>query len=243
MSPAYQEIGNQHFLYDPTIIKKITPDHFDFKAWHDTGKVLGEARGRGRVLFVRDASYQFVLRHYRRGGFISKFFTDHYIWQGLQQTRAWAEWHLLKLMVEKGLPVPKPVAARVIKHGRTYTADLLTLTLPDCQSLAEHFQKETCTKEILFEAGQTIHHFHHVGIYHADLNAHNILINQTGRIYLLDFDRGRKRQGQAWKKQNLSRLHRSFCKLARENKSATSFAEKWEMLLQGYEKGQNSQAL
>jgi len=239
VSPSYQRIGNQHFLYDATLIEKITAEHFDFKAWHDKGKVLGEARGRGRVLFVRDEGHQFVLRHYRRGGFISKFFTDHYIWQGLQQTRAWAEWHLLKLMFEKGLCVPRPVAARVIKSGWAYTADLLTLTLPACQALAEHLQKETWTKEMLFETGQTIHRFHHSGIYHADLNAHNILINQRGQIYLLDFDRGCQKQGQAWKKQNLSRLHRSFCKLAKKNESTSISEKKWALLLQGYEKGQN----
>lgn len=239
MSPSYQRISNQHFLYDSAIIEKITPELFDFAAWHKAGKVLGEAQGRGSTLFVTNNRHEFVLRHYRRGGFISKFFTDHYIWQGLQRTRAWAEWHLLEQMFYEGLPIPQPVAARVIQYGYTYTADLLTLTLPDCQSLANHLRNSTWTDEMLYQTGQCIYHFHHAGIYHADLNAHNILVNKAGRIYLLDFDRGCKKQGHAWKKDNLSRLHRSFRKLAKENKSTRFSEEKWQTLLQGYEKGQN----
>ncbi len=240
MNPAYERIANQHFLYDPKILENVTNDLFDFAAWHRSGKVRGEAHGRGSALFVANGAHEFVLRHYRRGGFISKFVTDHYVWQGLPRTRAWAEWHLLQQMFEKDLPVPKPVAARVVKHGWTYTADLLTHTLPHCRSLADHFQKETWTNEMLYQIGQTIYRFHHAGIYHADLNAHNILVNQSGRIYLLDFDRGCRKQGNVWKKANLSRLHRSLCKLTRENKSTSFSEENWQVLLQGYKKDQNN---
>jgi len=56
---------------------------------------------------------------------------------------------------------------------------------------------------------------HAQGVWHADLNVHNILIDTANKAWLIDFDRGRrfsqlseqKRQG------NLERLHRSFRKL------------------------------
>jgi len=239
MTPSYQRIGNQHFLYDPTMLDTVSADLFDPESWHRAGKVRGEARGRGKALFVAGDQRDFVLRHYRRGGLISKLFTDHYFWQGLQRTRAWAEWHLLQSMFEQKLPVPKPIAARVIRHGCAYTADLLTLALPNCESLADLLKKNTWTNEILFQVGQTIHRFHQFNIYHADLNAHNILVDQAGRIYILDFDRGCKKQEGLWKKANLRRLHRSLCKLERTHKSTHFSEERWQTLLQGYEDGQS----
>lgn len=230
MTPSYQRIANQHFLFDPTILETMTPDLFDPEIWRRKGKAQGEARGRGSVLFIGNGHHEFVLRHYRRGGFISKFLTDHYGWQGLRRTRAWAEWHLLHRMFQEGLPVPKPAAARVVRHGFLYTADLLTLTLPNCRSLADHLQNETWRDELLYNIGKTIRDFHHAGIYHADLNAHNILVNDAGRIYLLDFDRGCQKSGTGWKGDNLSRLHRSVSKIKKDFPE-----EKWRQLMQGYE--------
>src|SRR6185312_24099 len=55
--------------------------------------------------------------------------------------------------------------------------------------------------------------FHRAGIWHADLNAHNVLVSPAG-LHLIDFDRGRQRAPAAgWRLANLRRLRRSLLKL------------------------------
>ncbi len=236
MTPSYQRIKNQHFLYDSSILKEITPAHFEPAAWRKAGKVTHEAQGRGNTLFISESPHNFVLRHYKRGGIVSKLITDHYFWQGLSRTRAWREWDLLQLMIEETLPVPQAVAARVVKSGCVYTADLLMIALPECQSLAEKLKEKTLTDDILYKAGETIRRFHDHQIYHADLNAHNILINTENRIYLIDFDQGRQQRGETWKAANLARLERSLSKVARAAGGMDFPTTKWQHLLKGYTK-------
>lgn len=241
MTPSYQRIQNTHLIYNPEIIETVSPDLFDPELWRRSGKVKGEAPGRGTTFFVSDGSHDFALRHFKRGGLISKLISDRYVWQGLSRTRAWCEWHLLQWMFEQGLPVPRPAAAHVVRQGWTYRADLLTLTLPHCQSLAVLIRKQTLSDNILERTGQTIKRFHDAGIYHADLNAHNILVNREGLIYVIDFDRGCHKSGNNWKKKNLSRLHRSFSKINQEIEKIPFPKEQWTRVIQGYKTGQDKQ--
>ena len=76
--------------------------------------------------------------------------------------------------------------------------------------------------------------FHRAGVWHADLTAHNILLDQDGRSYLLDFDRGRLRRPGHWRQRNLARLLRSLRKI-RPQVSETAYPEpQWQWLLAGY---------
>ncbi len=243
MTPSYQRIQNTHLIYNPKILETLSPDLFDPEFWHRSGGVEGEAPGRGSTLFVSDGSFEFALRHYKRGGFISKLISDRYVWQGLSQTRAWQEWHLLQWMFEQGLPVPQPVAARVERQEWTYRADLLTMTLPHCQSLAVLINKLTLSDKILEGTGETIKRFHNAGIYHADLNAHNILVNREGVIYIIDFDRGCQKSGEGWKKKNLARLHRSFSKIYKTIEQISFPKKEWAHVIQGYKTGQDNKTI
>jgi len=49
---------------------------------------------------------------------------------------------------------------------------------------------------------------HAAGADHADLNAHNILLDGDGVVSVIDFDRGRLRNGGSWMRRNLARLQR-----------------------------------
>ena len=40
-------------------------------------------------------------------------------------------------MLDMGLPVPRPLAARCVRHGLQYTADLITCRIMDAETLAD----------------------------------------------------------------------------------------------------------
>jgi hypothetical protein len=71
-------------------------------------------------------------------------------------------------------------------------------------------------------------------VWHADLTAHNILLDAAGVPYLLDFDRGRLRAPGRWRVGNLARLQRSLRKI-RPRLAAGSYTQReWQWLLAGY---------
>lgn len=235
MVPSYQQISNTHILYDAVLLSEMDEAFFEAAAWRRRGAVIGGGEGRATALFVSHGDYRFVLRHYQRGGVLSHLVSDHYLWRGLEKTRAWREWHLLNQMYQEGLPVPRPVAARVQRDASLYRADLLTLFLPDCVSLAQCLTRRSMTEDLWGEVGCTVRRFHDAGYCHADLNAHNILIQGKKKLYLIDFDRGRRLAGQtAWKSANLKRLHRSVLKVTKHNALPAISDEIWQACLGGY---------
>ena len=75
--------------------------------------------------------------------------------------------------------------------------------------------------------------FHDLGVCHADLNAHNVLLSEES-VYLVDFDRCRLRAPGLWRDANLVRLRRSLEKVTWAL-PAERFAESdWHALLDGY---------
>jgi len=235
MTPVYKKQGKDHLLYDSELIKQVEASFFDSEFWRQRGAVVGEACGRGTTLFVKNESEVYALRHYCRGGLIANWIKDQYIWLGCFRTRPWREWHLLKWMFDAGLPVPRPLAARVRRQFWSYSADLMTLLLPDCRSLANVLGTTALSDSLWEGIGATVRDFHDQGIDHADLNAHNILLNKTGKVFLIDFDRGCRRLGsEAWKHRNLSRLHRSLIKVTAKGSHAPFSDGEWKSFLKGY---------
>lgn len=151
-----------------------------------------------------------VLRQYRRGGLIARLSHDHYFWAGAGRTRSFAEFDLMHFMAGRGLPVPRPLAAAYWRSGPVYRAALLTECIPQARALAKML--EACNPQRVAGA---IYAMHEAGVWHADLNAFNILIDHTGKVWLIDFDRGRRRTMTSGPRtQNLQRLRRSLVKVA-----------------------------
>ena len=110
------------------------------------------------------------------------------------------------------LPVPRPAAARYLRRGLTYSADLLTVLIPDVISLADRIAILPCDATFWQKLGSGIAPFHKAGVFHADLNAYNVQIDKDDDVWLVDFDRGRLRQPGRWQQENLARLHESLQK-------------------------------
>jgi len=197
-------------IYDPSGFAE--PPSLD---WFQSppGKSGADRRGRGAVYYLATAAGAAVLRRYRRGGLMARLGTDRYLWLGAEVTRPFREFRLTAALYRAGLPVPQPLAAAYWRSGMTYQAALMTKRIDRAETLAERWRRAPAAIDWA-ALGGLIARFHALGICHADLNAHNILLDSAGRAYLIDFDRGRWRALDAiWPAQNLARLHRSLCKI------------------------------
>ena len=176
-----------------------------------------------------------MLRHYHRGGWAAKLSKDKYCWWNIEATRAWREYRLLTYLQRRELPAPRVYAAHVERYGLLYRADLITHYIDNAQTLAEKLSSSALPMVVFEQIGVTIRRFHDAGIDHVDLNATNILLDQNGAIYLVDFDHCRHREDThmhaRWRQRNLQRLKRSLRKECAEH-----FAdEAWAALCQGYQ--------
>jgi len=194
-----------------------------------------DTHGRGRVLQFQRNNRDLVLREYRRGGIARHFSQNRYWWPGLLKTRPWREFTLLASMSARGLPCPRPYACYAHRHGMTYTASLITELIPNTQTLAQILQKRELSAAVWYAIGQTLCRFHNAGIYHADLNAHNILLDNDDQIYVIDFDRGsQKKDARGWKFDNLKRLQRSIKKCWMQADLFYFSPASWDDLRDGY---------
>ncbi|MEE4202348.1 MAG: 3-deoxy-D-manno-octulosonic acid kinase [Halieaceae bacterium] len=199
--------------------------------------------GRGTVYFVKSGDQEWALREYRRGGLVGKFIARNYCYLGLNQTRMAREFRLLSHLYRQGLPVPRPVVARIFRSTLVYRGALVTQRLPGTQTLGNILKAAVLDQSRWTEVGQCIRRFHDHGVYHADLNANNIMLDDQ-QVYLIDFDKGRLLDPDAasWKKSNLVRLRRSLDKL-RTNTLTFHFGDRdWQYLLLGYEEATASSA-
>ncbi len=223
-------------VHDRTIMSEIDDSRFTAGGWAHAEPVRAALRagGRGNTLYVGNVPRQFVLRRYRRGGLIGKVVRRHYLWTGEERTRPFQEWRLLARLVDLGLRVPRPAAARYERYGPVYTADLITVRIPGAMALSERIADAPRDQRFWASIGVAIREFHAAGVYHADLNAYNVQLDDDGDVWLIDFDRGRLRSAGPWQQHNLNRLHRSLEKVRSMDPGVHYAKENWEQLLEGY---------
>ncbi|MDN6180448.1 MAG: 3-deoxy-D-manno-octulosonic acid kinase [Halomonas subglaciescola] len=202
---------------DTCPVETVSPEIFSPGYWRARGLVTGEAPGRGSSLFIApyaDAAEQWVLRPYRRGGLVARLSRARYLWTGVERTRAFREIRLTARLFSLGLPVPRPVAVCVTRHGLAYEAALITRRIAGAGALAERLQNATASPLLLERVGQMIRRFHAAGLDHVDLNARNILVDADDIPWLIDLDRCRLRVPGTWQEANLARLERSLAKFS-----------------------------
>ncbi|MGQ0800933.1 MAG: 3-deoxy-D-manno-octulosonic acid kinase [Pseudomarimonas sp.] len=223
------EAGDGVILFDATRIPQADPSVLDESRWPALGK-----RGRGSVKHVHGDFGAAVLRAYRRGGLIARINREHYVWTGEAQTRPFREFRLLATMRAQGLPVPAPLAAGFWRRGPFYRASILTAEIGGARTLAECLSEVIASAEVWRDLGTTLGRFHAAGICHADLNAHNLMIDQARQWWLLDFDRGVMRKlDDRWPQRRLLRLNRSLRKVGAAQMRA--WPQAWQQLLDAHE--------
>jgi 3-deoxy-D-manno-octulosonic acid kinase len=231
----HKPIRGGAMLYDASRAGNADASWFDRLWWSRRGEVRETAEGRGAAVFIEADARQLVLRHYRRGGWMAQLSGDRYLWRGEALTRSYVEWHLLYALRRAGLPVPVPIAASYCRSGRfSYTADLLTEQIPAARSLASRLRCAPLALTSWIVIGRCLRRFHDDGIYHADLNAHNVLLDDNEQVWLLDFDRGQLRHPGYWCDGNLVRLRRSIEKITDALPPERFSDADWASLLDGY---------
>ena len=134
-----------------------------------------------------------------------------------------------------GLPVPIAVAAHANKGVLSYRADLITEELKQVETLSDVLSNSVLGDENWQKIGRCIKRFHQHDIYHADLNARNILLTKSLEVYLIDFDNSYIRLGSnVWKMANLSRLKRSLLKFKNNTDGFNFDEDDWSAFLDGY---------
>ena len=236
MQEQLREDAEGAILFDAEASPQVGPEWFVPQFWRERGALRTQSGGRGGVSVIATPAGECVLRHYRRGGMVAALMGDRYLWRGADSTRCFAEFRLLAEIARLGLPGPAPVAARYARQGLYYRADLITRRIADAKTLADSLATGKLDAELARAVGALVARFHRAGIWHADLNAHNVLVAPAA-LHLIDFDRGRLRvPADPWRQANLARLHRSLVKLGAAAQGEAAFrATVWTPLLDAYE--------
>lgn len=207
--------GPIEILFDSRLDAKPEAGWFEPEWWRERKAVVAELGGRGQALAVQSPLGEAVLRVYHRGGLVRHLSTSSYVYTGADRTRPFAEWRVNRRLLDAGLSVPEPLAAAFERRGPVYSGALLTRRIPDAEPLptaAGHMDSADWNR-----LGRMLGQAAGAGLRHPDLNANNILMDASGKFWLLDFDR-------AWIADNafdpgpmIGRLQRSMRKLGIEH--------------------------
>lgn len=231
MAKIYIQSGTTRILYEDGALSAPEESCLQPGYWAGRDAIAGGFRGRGTALKVNTPAGPAVLRRFRRGGMVAGLLGDRYLYTGWERSRAFREWRLLEKLNDRGLPVPKPLAASCERAGPWYRAGLLTEWIADTETFADRIGNGTINAEQWRAIGAAIRRFHDAGAEHADLNTRNILLDGAGRVYLVDFDRGRLVEPAKVRRQAmLNRLHRSLYKCDGDGIDAG-----WKHLVAAYE--------
>jgi 3-deoxy-D-manno-octulosonic acid kinase len=228
--------GNHTLLTATNNPLGINQEWFSGHYWQSKDAIIAEKKGRSTTWFFDYSNGIGVLRHYWRGGLIGKLLNDQYLYTGLTKTRVYREYLLLVELEKKGLHVPLPLAARISKNGLIYRGDLITQAIPNAESLLDILKARELGNDEIKTIGNTIADFHQQGVFHADLNINNILLDNNGIVYIIDFDRGRLVEPMhPCLKANIYRLNRSFTKEKGRNSGFYWDSTQWQVLLDAYQ--------
>ena len=126
-----------------------------------------------------------------------------------------------------------PVAARYLRAGLAYRADLITEELPTRLTLARALEAGPLEPGTWRAVGRCIASLHARGVQHADLNAHNLLLGAEGRSTCWISTAGASARAARGKARVLERLHRSLAKVTRGLPAGRFGDAEWRLLQDG----------
>lgn len=174
----------------------------DAAAEHPGAETL---HGRGRVFSVPSpiGPGKWVVRHYRRGGAMTRLLGDRYLRLGTP--RPVREFLLGRALDELDIPTPAHVGVAVYPQGPWYRGDLVTERVPSSIDLAAVLFPQTAATPggeqpsidpaaAMAATGRLIRLLHDRGMVHPDLHLKNIVLTgHPPRALVVDLDKARIR--------------------------------------------------
>ncbi len=153
----------------------------------ETDELLG---GRGSIKRLELEGFGPVIVKYNtRGGLIRFFIERTYIRTGKPCNRI--EFEQLINASNFGVNVPEPVAFAT-KGSLFYRGWLVIKEIKDSETLAIiSLKDEARIAKILYEIRRQIAILINSGLYHVDLHPGNILVNDKGEVFIIDFHKAR----------------------------------------------------
>lgn len=128
-----------------------------------------------------------LVKPYRRGGALGRIVRHTYLKGGLRRSQAEYEWLLRAEGL--GVSVPRPVAYG-FRGDWLYCCWLVTQAVSGARSLAQvSLQTAAAIPPLLEEVARQVNILVGEGIWHPDLHPGNVLVDDRGRVVLIDFDK------------------------------------------------------
>lgn len=142
-----------------------------------TGAQAAEIKGLGKV----------VIKTYFRGGLLGRVVEKTYL--GIGPCRGRAEFEMLSRIRAMGVRAPAPVA--FASKGRfLQNTWLITRRIENARTLSElAMADEKAAEQIISAVAGQVRKLIQNRILHVDLHPGNILANDCGRVYIIDFDK------------------------------------------------------
>jgi len=238
MKAVVEKGKSRAIIYDASIMDGVDAAYFSVDYWKRKDAIAGEAVGRGSAWFIDAPFGPVVMRKFLRGGWVAKLSRQSYFYSGVERSRPFKEFRVLVKLTELGLPVPRPVAAICEHRGLVSSGALITARIPDVTTLADLIIGNKVDPDSLVtlweRIGACIRQFHDAGVWHADLNARNILLDDQLQVFLIDFDRAKFSPDNAVDGAgNLNRLKRSLAKFWPAD-GVPDMQASWTLLEAGY---------
>ncbi|EKE83738.1 lipid IV(A) 3-deoxy-D-manno-octulosonic acid transferase [Idiomarina xiamenensis] len=232
-----KQVGKQEIWFDPRVVEDVPSAFFRPAYWQQQKAIAGNATGRSTVWFIQQGDQGMLLRHYYRGGLVGKVNKDRFMREPVANSRAMREFSLLLKLRELGLPVPRPIAASMVRCGlMSYRADILVDVIPGAVDVYRLLRERALSEAQWQTLGQAIRQLHDKQVYHSDLNCHNLMLDDKERAWVVDFDKCDIREDGEWKQANLQRLLRSLRKEQQKHDDFNWQEQRdWAPLLQGYQ--------
>ncbi len=153
-----------------------------------------------------------VVKNYTRGGIIRYFNRQTYM--KFSRYRCQSEYELLLFLNRLGVSVPQPIAFAC--QGRLfYHAWLVTREIQNSCTLAEFSkQNNEKTRTMMNDLSRQLAILVENQIHHVDLHPGNVLVDNHGNLFIIDFDKARTtpQNRQKLKKKYISRWQRAVSK-------------------------------
>ena len=182
--------------------------------------------GQGRAAIRRlelPSGRKLLVRQYRRGGVLRAVNSSRY----LSPRRALDEILVCREAAARGVPVAAPAGAIIQRQPPFWLCWLVTEEIEETVDLGGYLRwlPAAPTREVLAEKreiidalGSAIRAMHDAGLYHADLQARNILIRRSPagvEVFFVDLDKSTIAASltESQRADNLRRLNRSILKM------------------------------